>query len=132
MRAETTRVGVLLLAVASVLGACWASEASATIGEKKYSDADCQVLIAFRNDGASIAGPDPEDYAEQATGFAATAKQLKDKKLKRALRTLANVHKDASQETSESAAYEVTVNAGKKFRKAAALWTLATGACTKS
>ena len=146
-RWATIRFVVAAVAVSALLAGFWlipsvasaekpAAAPSAVIGATKYSEADCQALNELDDEIPDVKSSSNNLYgktaAAAAEGFSATAKKVKDKKLKSALNTIAKTYSDLGKADNVASAIAVTVKAGKSYLKAAATWSKALVSCTLS
>ena len=89
-------VGALLAGIWLIPSAASAEKPSAVPRASSYSDADCQALNELDNEIPDVKSGSNSFYGKQAAaageGFSATAKKVKDKKLKSALNTIASTY----------------------------------------
>jgi len=95
---------------------------------KVYSDSDCETIqnIEVKDSSGGYWG---KTARNAAAAFGDAAQDVDNKKLKKAMNTLAGVWRTVGKETSPIAAAKVTLKAGKKYGNALGTFTKATVAC---
>jgi len=141
------RFSVAAVVVSIVLGGVWlvpsvasadksVATPSTVHGATKYSDSDCQALNELSDEIPDVKSSSNNLYgktaAAAAEGFSATAKKVKDKKLKSALNTIAHTYSDLGKANNVASALAITVKAGTAYLKASATWGKALVSCTLS
>jgi len=105
-------------------------------GAKKYSEEDCQALRELDDEIPDVKSSSSDIFGKKAAAYsegdAATAKKVKDKKLKKALTTLAGFYDDLSDVDNIADALATTVKGGKAYIKANATWAKAFSQCVVS
>lgn len=97
------------------------------------SQRDCDALLLLPGElpegGASIKEFDPDAFDSLATGYTTTAKKIQDKKLKKALLTIADVYEEMADQDDLASAIAVTAARTNEFTKALTRLTKATLKC---
>jgi hypothetical protein len=95
---------------------------------KVYSDSDCETIqnIEVMDSSGGYWG---KTARNAAAAFSDAAQDVDNKKLRKAMNTLAGVWRTVGRETSPIAAAKVTLKAGKKYGNALGTFTKATVTC---
>lgn len=128
---------------ATLLGGLWLVPGGATSGASvsataaaKVSDADCETLKELSDNVPDVTGSGSSLFGKQAAaaakGFKTTAKDIKSKKLRSAMNTMAAVYEDLADTNNVAGALTVTLRAGQKYVRALATWSKATLECFTS
>lgn len=127
---------VAILAASAVLGTIWLVPGSASVPAKKPSQSDCEALQALGEEIPEVSGSGRNLFGKEAAavekGLEATAKKIRDKKLRSALNTLAAIYDDLADADSASEAVAITLKGGEKYAKALATVGKATLQCLGS
>ena len=129
-------VGALLAGVWLVPSVASADKPAAVDRATKYSDADCQALKQLDDEIPDIKSSNGDIFGKRAkavaTGFSETADKVDDKKLKKALKTIAAFYDDLGGVDNVLGAARVLATSGKSYAKATATWGKATASCLTS
>ena len=133
----TVVVGTLLAGiwlVPSVASAVKPAEAPSAVASATYSDEDCEALLNLDDEVPKTGSTDIFGKRAEAigTGFRETADKIDDKKLKKALNTIAAFYDDLGDADNVIGAAKVLAKSGKSYAKATATWGKATASCAVS
>ena len=95
---------------------------------KVYSDSDCETIQNIEVEDAS-GGYWGETARNASSAFKGAAQDIENKKLKKAMTTLAGVWRTVGRANSVVAAAAITRKVGKKYGQALGTYTKATVAC---
>jgi hypothetical protein len=119
------------VAAALIVGA-WANVGGAVRTPKvepTFSESDCDTIQNITVDDSS-GGYWGKSARSAAAAFSDAAQDVDNKKLKKAMNTLAGVWRTVGRETSAIAAAKVTLKAGKKYGNALGTYTKAQITCS--
>ena len=126
-------VGALLAGVWLIPSVASADKQTAVHRGTTYSDEDCQALKELDDEIPDVSAKSSDIYGKRAaaisTGFSETADKVENKKLKKALNTLADYWDQLSDADNLIGAVKVTAKLAKTYGKAAATWTKALVSC---
>jgi len=129
-------IGALLAGLWLIPSVASAEKPSSAPTASTYSDSDCQALNQLDDEIPDVKSSGNNFYGKQAAaaaqGFSATAKKVEDKKLKRALNTIASTYSQLGKADNVAGAIAITLKAGKKYLQASATWGKALASCALS
>jgi hypothetical protein len=125
------RLVLVAVAAALIVGA-WASVGTAVRTPKvepTFSESDCETIqnIEVKDSSGGYWG---KSARNAAAAFSDAAQDVDNKKLRKAMNTLAGVWRTVGRETSAIAAAKVTLKAGKKYGDALGTYTKAQITCS--
>jgi hypothetical protein len=135
------RFTVAAVVVGSLLAGIWLIPSVASAGKQTavhrgttYSDEDCEALLNLDDEVPDTGSTDIFGKRAEAigTGFKETADKIDDKKLKKALNTIAAFYDDLGDADNVIGAAKVLAKSGKSYAKATATWGKATASCAVS
>jgi len=135
----TVAVGGLLAAIWLVPSVASAEKPTAVPNattSTTYSTSDCQALKQLDDEIPDVKSSKSDIFGKRAkavsTGFSETADKIDDRKLKKALNTIAAFYDDLGDVDNVLGAAKVLATSGKSYAKATATWGKATASCLLS
>jgi hypothetical protein len=125
------RGGLAALVVAALLAGVWLLPGGASTATKKttWSAEDCAALQGISVDNTKGAGSFGKAAEATSQAYNAAANEIKEKKLKRALKSLASFYVDLGDANTAAEAAVLTAKGGKAYSKALKVFLKASVYC---
>ena len=129
---RTVRWVAAIAAVATLGGVLSASAAGAAVGAK-VSAADCETLLGLGENIDTVSGSGANVFGKQAAALAdgldETAKDIKNKKLRKSLTSMADFYDELADADNLIEAGKVAASESRKYGKALKVYTKTTLKC---